>query len=182
MSLQLEQLHTKHEQSFKTAVRACENDSPPWDFAFHFDFNEDFSEYASKVESWSRGENLPENFVPDSFYVGIVKGEVVGRVSIRHYLSDWLMRIGGHIGYGVVPKHRKKGYATEMLRQTLPICAKLKIDEALVTCDIDNIGSRKVIENCNGAFEGITDDPELKIQKRRYWISTTLNASFSSSF
>jgi hypothetical protein len=59
-----------------------------------------------------------------------------------------------------------------MLRRALPICATLGIRRALVTCDADNIGSRRVIEKCGGCFEGLTDHPDLEVQKRRYWIST----------
>jgi len=59
-----------------------------------------------------------------------------------------------------------------MLRQALPICATLGIRRALVTCDADNIGSRRVIEKCSGCLEGLTDCPDLEVQKRRYWIST----------
>jgi hypothetical protein len=58
------------------------------------------------------------------------------------------------------------------LRQALPICATLGISKVLVTCDADNIGSRRVIEKCGGCLEGLTDDPDLEVQKRRYWIST----------
>jgi predicted acetyltransferase len=60
-----------------------------------------------------------------------------------------------------------------MLRQALPICAGGGIHKALVTCDADNVGSRKVIERCGGVFEGLTSEPELKVQKRRYWIETS---------
>lgn len=61
----------------------------------------------------------------NTFLVGVVEHEIVGRLSLRHYLNDFLARIGGHIGYGVTPAHRKKGYATEMLKQALPICSSL---------------------------------------------------------
>jgi predicted acetyltransferase len=59
-----------------------------------------------------------------------------------------------------------------MLRRALPICATLGIDQALITCDVDNIASRKVIERCGGVFEAVTNDPDLEIQKRRYWVKT----------
>jgi predicted acetyltransferase len=170
--LELRPLRVEDERSFKSAVKEFADQTPPWQFAFHFDPSGDFSEYVRKLHAWSRGLELAERFVPNSYYVGVVDGAIIGRVSIRHELSDFLRRVGGHIGYGVIATERRRGYATEMLRQALPICATLGIRRALVTCDADNIGSRRVIEKCGGCLEGLTDCPDLEVQKRRYWIST----------
>jgi predicted acetyltransferase len=111
--------------------------------------------------------------VPGTFLVGVVGDTIVGRLSLRHWLNDKLAAVGGHIGYGVRPSQRRRGYATEMLRRSLPLCAALGIERALVTCDVDNVGSRKVIERCGGELENITDNPEYAVQKRRYWIRTS---------
>lgn len=95
-------------------------------------------------------------------------------------MNEFLSQIGGHIGYGVRPGQRQRGYATEMLRQALPICVGIGIGQALVTCDTDNIGSIKVIERCGGVFESVTRLPELKVQKRRYWLKTQRACKWAS--
>jgi predicted acetyltransferase len=59
-----------------------------------------------------------------------------------------------------------------MLQLALPICRSNGIERALITCDVDNVGSSTVIERCGGMLESITDDPMLKTQRRRYWIVT----------
>ena len=98
------------------------------------------------------------------------KDELVGRVSIRHELNEWLEDVGGHIGYGVCPSHRNKGYGKQLLIQSLPIAKKIGLDRVLVTCDESNIGSKKIIENAGGKFDGYAKDPTLKEPKLRFWI------------
>jgi predicted acetyltransferase len=73
----------------------------------------------------------------------------------------------------VVPEHRRKGYATAILRQSLQIARdKLGLERVLVTCDDDNVGSIKTIEKNGGAFESVVTPPDGDKPKRRYWIAT----------
>lgn len=169
--LELRTLRPEDETSFREAVASFKDEKPAFGFAFDYTESESFPDYIEKLEAWSRGEDLPGNFVPNTFFVGVVDGVIVGRLSLRHELNSFLKRVGGHIGYGVVPKYRKQGYATEMLKQALPICSSLGISNVLVTCDVDNLASAKTIERCGGRFEGESNDPNLEVQVRRYWIS-----------
>lgn len=58
----------------------------------------------------------PTNWVTHSTY-WLYDGEtIVGAVNFRHDLNDQLQQVGGHIGYGIRPSARNKGYATEGLR------------------------------------------------------------------
>ncbi len=107
--LELRALHNEDKDSFIRAVEMFRNDDPPWEFAFHFNESIDFSEYVEKLYGWSQGVDLPEGFVANTFLVGVVDRQIVGRLSLRHRLNDHLARIGGHIGYGVVASHRRRG-------------------------------------------------------------------------
>jgi predicted acetyltransferase len=80
------------------------------------------------------------------------------------------MDFGGHIGYGVRPVHRRRGYATEMLRQALVIARAEGVDRILVTCDDDNTASSVIIERTGGVLDDVRRAPDGG-QKRRYWLT-----------
>jgi predicted acetyltransferase len=113
----------------------------------------------------------PDGYVPATV-LWYVDGETfLGRLSIRHRLNAQLLELGGHIGYGVRPSARRRGHATAMLRAALPVARRLGIDPALVTCDFDNVGSRKVIETVIAETGGYFED--RRQVKLRYWVSTS---------
>jgi predicted acetyltransferase len=168
--MELRPLQLADEISFRRAVDEFANEDPDWPFAFHFDASTDFAEYVRRLDDWSRGRQLPGNFVPNTFLVGVVGDAIVGRVSIRHELNDYLRRYGGHIGYGVVPAQRNRGYASRMLQLALPVAANLDISRALVTCDEGNTASQKVIVKAGGRLDNIVIEPGKPARKMRYWI------------
>jgi len=170
--LKLRPLIVADELSFRRAVDEFKAKEPDWLFAFHFDDSVAFVDYVRRLDGWSRGQELPGNFVPNTFLVGVVGRTIVGRVSIRHELNAYLSKYGGHVGYGVVPSRRNRGYASQMLRLTLPIAARLGIARVLVTCDEDNSASRRVIEKAGGVFENVMQAPGTGVLTRRYWIET----------
>ena len=128
----------------------------------------DFDRYLSELER----KTPTENRVPDSvfFLLDTDRNRLLGAVNIRHYLNDSLLQSGGHIGDGIRPSERRKGYATEMLRLALIECKKLGIDKVLMTCDKDNIGSAKSIIKNGGVLENefLNEDGEIE---QRYWIT-----------
>jgi predicted acetyltransferase len=129
-----------------------------------------WAEYLRRLRDNRVGLNLPEGHVPSTFLVADVGGSIVGRVSIRHELNDRLLREGGHIGYGVLEACQRRGYATQMLRQSLAVARSLGIDRVLLTCDDDNAGSIKVIESCGGTLADILAGEAGSPKTRRYWI------------
>ena len=80
-----------------------------------------------------------------------------------------VLREGGHIGDGIRPSERRKGYATEMIRLALIECGKLGIRRVLMTCEKSNIGSAKSIVKNGGVLENefVNSDGEIE---QRYWI------------
>ena len=133
---------------------------------------EPWSDYLARLERVRQGIGLAADRVPASFLAADVDGSLVGRASIRHELNDFLAMWGGHIGYGVRPAFRRRGYATEILRQSVDIARELGISSALVVCNDDNEGSAAVIENCGGVFDKVVAGPDSGKAMRHYWIDT----------
>ena len=98
------------------------------------------------------------------------KKEIIGTCRIRLALNSNLEKTGGHIGYDVRPKYRKKGFGTEILKLALLEIRKNGIKDILITCDDDNIGSYKIIEKNGGKLENKIWDSEIEKEVRRYWI------------
>ena len=139
-----------------------------WGFLLNYEPDMPWSEYLEILDDQRLGRNLPLGKVPATFLIAEHDGQLIGRSSIRHALNDFLFNVGGHIGYGVRPAFRRRGFATEILRQSLELISELGVTEVLVTCDDDNVGSYKVIESQGGVLENRVEfEGSLK---RRYWI------------
>ncbi|QQE77837.1 GNAT family N-acetyltransferase [Alicyclobacillus sp. SO9] len=119
-----------------------------------------------------RGANLPDGWVPSStFWLVDATNRVIGAVNIRHRLTEYLRTIGGHIGYGIRPSERRKGYATKLLQLSLIRARDLGIQRALLTCDEKNVASEKTIRNNGGIQDSnyIDDNGHVTC---RFWIDT----------
>lgn len=172
MNLVLRLPAEREEAEFLRAHRLTSPGSPT--FLHHYIEGTPLREYLQVLWAHERGEHLPPDHVPSTFLFAFVGARIVGRVSIRHRLNAELERVGGHIGYTVVPEFRRQGYGTEILRQALAIARdRLGIARVLVTCDDDNLGSIRVIERNGGVLENVIRDPGLRSPKRRYRIRTS---------
>ncbi len=128
---------------------------------------EGFAEYVATVRA-DGAETTPRRIgiVPHTTWWWVDGEDYVGRISVRHRLTDFLRDVGGHVGYYVRPSRRRRGHATAMLRAVLPYAADLGLERVLVTCDDTNEGSRRVIEAAGGVLE---DQQGVKL---RFWLPT----------
>nr|WP_310583671.1 GNAT family N-acetyltransferase [Deinococcus sp.] len=100
--------------------------------------------------------------------MGVVNGEYVGRVSLRHRLNAGLEAWGGHIGYEV-SSVRGRGYGHALLAGMLPHARTLGLTRVLLHCDDSNVASIRVIEKAGGVLDGLVVNP-VGEAGRRYWI------------
>ncbi|MFE0021811.1 GNAT family N-acetyltransferase [Amycolatopsis sp. NPDC059021] len=167
-SLRLRPLRLEDEDAFRAAHRAMLPEG--FEFGWAFDEGTSWSAYLERLGDERIGRQLPPGIVPATFLVAEVGGRVVGRTSVRHVLNDYLERFEGHIGYGVLAPYRRRGYATEILRQSLVIARSVGVGRVLVTCDEDNAGSAAVIEANGGRLDNVVPTEPGRPAKRRYWI------------
>lgn len=134
-----------------------------------FDDPRDWIDYLRRQKD---PRTTPEGRVPATQYLFVREedGKIVGMIDIRHCLSEYLERYGGHIGYSVAPDERRRGYATRMLKAAFPACRQLGIDSVLIFCARGNEGSRRTILRNGGVFEAVVDGPDGKEKLERYRI------------
>ncbi|CAG9621487.1 GNAT family N-acetyltransferase [Sutcliffiella rhizosphaerae] len=132
----------------------------------------DFQAMVRELLDAERGIGIREGWVPDSTYWLLRENDqtILGAVNIRHSLTDFLRNAGGHIGYGIRPSERRKGYATKILELALQKAKVLGIKEALVVCDEENIASWKtIIKNGGNQVENFVEESGNVV--KRFWIT-----------
>ena len=132
-------------------------------------FAKDPYEYETFVESIDNKGNEPGKVPSTTYFLYDDERDImIGAINIRHYLNDFLLKEGGHIGDGIRPSERGKGYATKMIALGLDVCRNLGIKHVLMVCDRDNIASARTIIKNGGILE---DTPVVNGKMiERYWI------------
>lgn len=121
---------------------------------------EDFDSYVAE----HRGVRVRWQ-VPSTVYWYVSGNHYLGSLVIRHQLTPELAEAGGHVGYHIVPAWRRQGHATRMLRAGLAECQRLGLSRVLLTCDIENEASRRVILANGGVPDGQARGED------RFWIT-----------
>ncbi|MFD5224306.1 GNAT family N-acetyltransferase [Microbacterium sp. NPDC058342] len=132
--------------------------------------------FAAKAELYGRpGAALPEGHVPCDYFWITEGDEVVGFISFRRELNEWLRSYGGHIGYAVRPSRRRRGIARAALALVLDRARSNGYHRVMLTCDDDNTGSSRTIEGAGGVLHDTIDRPAdaasaPATRVRQYWI------------
>ena len=127
--------------------------------------------YQKSFENYAIAYKLLQEEVKTSTFWLIDKTEVVGVVRIRHEEVEY----AGHIGYDISPEYRNRGYGFQILKLALEKARNIGIDEAILTCNIDNIASEKIIVKNNGKLLGTIFDKEEKEYLHKYSIALATN-------
>lgn len=156
------------EEEYKSMITEWHNTREPLiPFVLKYDHS-DFKRLINYIKGFPLGFSMGD-FVPHSTYWLVNNmNEILGVSNLRHRLTPALLNDGGHIGYGIKPSQRGKGYANEILRLTLIKAKEKGISQVMLSCDKLNTASSKTIINNGGKLwkEHVVDG-ELTCN---YWI------------
>lgn len=170
MKLQLVSPDVRYRDTFLRALREFRDEGLPWWSGGDLEgVEDDFAAFVAKRLAAANGRT--DTSPAKTHRWAMADDELVGRISIHHELTDSLRIEGGHIGYDTVPSFRGRGFATEMLRQALPVARTLGLTEVLLTCDDTNAGSIRVIERNGGVLREAKVLAPGRPAKRYYWIA-----------
>lgn len=171
MSLVLRELRQEDEGVFLTSYGFFKDMELTW-YSFLWSPGLSHKEHLQLLRDQKDKSKIPANRVPSTMLYAFLDDKIIGRLSIRHELNDYLIERGGHVGYAVAPAFRRLGHAKEIYKQGLEYCRDiLKLEKILVTCNDQNIGSIRTIENFNHTLENKFFDKEENVYVRRYWVN-----------
>ena len=128
-----------------------------------------FDDFLKRMRERETDKVREKGLVPATLYFLVdEKNKICGALDIRHELNEYLEKFGGHIGYGIAPSERKKGYGKIQLKLGLEKAKKIGLKKVLITCDDNNIGSAKTIEACGGIYNDTLADAEANRIKRYF--------------
>lgn len=165
--------HERYKEGFEKMVDEYRVHGEKEYFEMYEEALSDFKRYVSKLNDNAKGIGLTDGWVPShTYWLKNEEDEILGVVRIRTSLNnEFVRKFAGHIGYDIAPLSRRNGYGNALLKLALQKAAMLDLDRVLITCDADNIGSRRIIESNGGIFESKIFKEENNKQLRRYWIA-----------
>jgi predicted acetyltransferase len=154
--------------ALEAAYQDCEVDFQRAGENFLSPAQDDYARFIEHLDDYRLGTG---GLVPQIDYFLLRDGRaILGRSGLRLRLTAPLQDIGGHIGYRIRPSERRKGYGTRLLTLTLAEAKKHRLREVLLTCDSDNIGSRRIIERNGGQLASEDISSRSGVLVARYWI------------
>ena len=135
---------------------------------------DDYEGWLQKLEDYKQPS---EDRVPALTYFLVRESDnkIIGMANIRLYLNESLKREGGHIGYGIRPTERRKGYNKINLYRALEVCEENAIEEVVLDCNKENIASSKTMIALGGIKTQERMHNDVVVERYAINVSDSLN-------
>ena len=154
--------------ALEAAYRECEDDFQQAGETFLGIAGMNYPRFVERCQAYDQAD---AGKVPQLDFFLLRDGAIIlGWSGLRLWLNPNLEDIGGHIGYRIRPSERRKGYGARILAMTLAQARQHGMRDVLLTCDGDNIGSRRIIEHNGGQLASESVSPQSGVLVARYWI------------
>ena len=97
--------------------------------------------------------------------------KIIGTINVRWNLNEQMLRFGGHIGYGIRPTERRKGYNKINLYLGMIEAKKVGLENVMLDCDVNNLGSDRTLKALGGNLERTEIDPSDGVLTNVYWFN-----------
>jgi len=117
---------------------------------------EEYKDWLKREDDYSRGENLPEGWIPCTTYLLYIDDVPVGYGRIRHFSNEYLEKEKGvgNFGYGIARKYRGKGYGSILFYELLKKCRDFGYKEVKLFPYKSNIATLKIMMKNGGKIIG----------------------------
>ena len=129
-----------------------------------------FGDFIQHLREQTDRAKIKPGRVPHWYFWLIDGNDYIGRLTIRTEVNEHLLQMGGHIGYEIRPSLRRQGYDKLILKYGLERAKAFGLERVLLTCDEDNLGSRRIIESHGGMLENIIEIEQWPAKVCRYWL------------
>ncbi len=147
----------------------------PWPLHLKYHTEEFFNDMLKRVDEVEKGINLDGYTSSTTYWLYDTDNDkIIGASNLRHFLNDEGTKYWGHIGYGIRPTERRKGYGTLILNLTLDKAKDMNMNRVMLGAYEGNISSWKTMEKCNGKFEKIIYEEETGLPIKKYYIDICL--------
>lgn len=141
----------------------------PWPLSLKYHTIDYYKAMLKRVEDVKNGIDLDGYSSSTTYWLYDEEKDIlIGASNLRDEIIGESGILWGHIGYGIRPSERNKGYATFLVKLTLSK-AKEKGFNSIYSCSyVGNYGSWKVMEKCGFVLEKVTNEKSTGLPVKIY--------------
>lgn len=165
MTIELILPRPEYEPSYHAYIRELGGEER-YPFPLDYEYR-NFPALLGRLDDLANGVSVPSGFVPSTTYWLTEGAELIGVSNLRHYLNDRLRHHGGHIGLGVRPSYRGRGFGNMLLARTILEARRKGIGQIHMHCHKSNVASaRMIIRNGGELNSEVQDEGSIEVIQR----------------